>query len=589
MCGVVAADALLTLVIVASVGDSPPLMWVAGLYTGLVAGSVAYLLVAHRTMVTSLLAWRRALSREHLLSRELALSAAGRFDWALFAWAAVYIDAATATIIRGAGPILFIVFLAAATNRTAEAGRYERLTGESYLYIGVAFAGLAFVVVGQQPADRIVGGSSLWAWGAGLLLAFLCASARGLSAFNLLWGLRTKTVLAPEAAQSEIEAEAGATIWGTTLANLPVVAVLWLLALTVPGASASPASLGAAIVAGALLNAPGLILYRRANLETRDLGINALGYLTPVLALALLAAAGHLGDVRGGHIVVGTSAIVATNLFLSFDPERRRGFNRQIGFKALVLGFWAFGTFVYFRDEWLPQEMFAWSDGEYWGVLAVVTTMFTLLLAFRMARAQSPIESEVRETAVALRQAEMLVKQRHLHPLALRALAQIDATTDPVRLSRSYTRFKRAHSVAWEAADGDSGVQQQLVRLEAGLDVLLQSKQRSREFAEHVSVAMLGLLAIAVALLARPALAPWNALLVDATAVAVSAAIAFLLAWSSDLQRERRQPYVASVDGSHRLIFHTERSPIVEEVVSVLAGLGMATAFVALLCIKWLG
>ncbi len=590
MGGVIVADSLLALVVVVSVGDDPPLMWAAGLYTGLVAGSVAYLLVAHRTMVTSRVAWRRALSREYLGSREMLLSAMGRFDWALFAWASAYISAAVVTIIRGAGPVFFVVFLAVSASR-APRKRYRRMTTESYLYILLAFTGLAFVTA--APGEETVDGGPFWIQAVGLLLAFACAAARGLSAFNLSWGFKTHEALAGTAEHGGLSptlkarAEAGATIWGTTLANLPVVIVLWILALTIPSAHSSPSSIGIAFAAGVGLNAPGLILFRRANLATDNLGINALGYLTPVVTLGLLAVAGRLGDVRAPYVVIGVAAIVTTNLFLNFDPEQRLGFNRDIGFKSFVIGLWLFGTFVFLRDEWLPTALLSWGGGEYWGMAAILTTMFTLLFAFRVTRTQDLIASEVRDTSKLFRKAELLVRRGTLHPLVLRCIAGIDATTRPELLARLYLRFKRAVDRAWDSADAYNT--SDLAELESGMDVLVQSKQRASGFGERSAITALGVSTIIFLLTTRPEADMWSGVVIESAAILLSTVLLFLLAQMSDLKRERTVPYRTrdTEHSSYHLMFHANRRPVLEEAVSALVAIAMAAAFAGILWHKW--
>ena len=597
MITVVFLDAVLTLVIVISVGTSAPFGWVAGLYSGLLIGSALYMARSHSYIFLDRNAWREILSPKQLFSKELVLSALGRFDWALFAWSTVYLSSATATIIRAAGPIFFVIFARNAVQISGERHRYDRLSLEVLTYISVSLVGLAFVIVAQYDGEAQQANDSHVLW-AGFLLAFFCAGARGFSAFNLLWGIRVRrivesAIVCPDSSRvpSAEHVEVGTTICATILANIPVVISLWILSLIIPGSTVSLNALAVAVIAGIGLNAPGLILFRKANLGTKELGINALGYLTPAVALGLLLVFGELGRVRVDFIVLGVSIIIAMNLFLNFDSEERLGFNRRLSFKALVISMWSCGLIIYMRDEWFPLHLVSWSGGEYWGIIAVMSTMFTLLLAFRVTRLQNRTTFEEHQTSLTFRRAEALVRYKVLHPLALRAILRIDATSDPSIISKSYGRLRLAINRAWTNVDMDSTTVSELVKMEGEVDALIQSKQHSREFAELVSIVLLGFAIVGMALGIRSESVRWEALAVDLVGIILCSIIVFLIVNLVDLRRERTSPFVARCDdvrSEYEVLLREKDSPIVEQIVSVLVAVGIMVGLAAVLYEKWI-
>ena len=165
------------------------------------------------------------------------------------------------------------------------------------------------------------------------------------------------------------------------------------------------------IIAGTGLLSLGSICFRRANLETKDPAVNALSYATPVVALLWLAAFSEIHVANTEHLVIGTTAIVAMNLLLNVDPEEVVDDAYRLGFRALVSSLWIFGAVVYSRDDWFTSEQLRWSADEYWTILTLSATVFTLVLSFRVNRIVNRTTSEDHQTALILRKLENLSRQ----------------------------------------------------------------------------------------------------------------------------------------------------------------------------------
>lgn len=124
---------------------------------------------------------------------------------------------------------------------------------------------------------------------------------------------------------------------------------------------------------------------------TSNLGVNSLGYATPVFALFWLFLLSRVDVVNPDYLVVGAVAVIAANLLINFQAEIR------LGFRTLIVAIWACGTFVHFRSdpaEYLDIRGWLWSSGEYFTLLAPAATVFTLILSFRIGRITTRMADE---------------------------------------------------------------------------------------------------------------------------------------------------------------------------------------------------
>ena len=432
-------QAVVMLIIVLQLKDNSPLLFGSGLALGLVIGNSLYLTTVHRQTMQHSTIWKVIFSRERLGHPHLLLAAVARCDFAIFGLSIVFLSPAVATIIFGIWPVFFILFLqklARAPDDLITESRYHRISTETVLFISIAFIGLAFVISSQHTTEQNLFDEST-NLSLGVLIAISGALLWALSAFGYRWGTDTyKQVISDDreikhphdAGDAVITVELVVTLIGVILSTIPAVLLLIALGLWFTPKGISFSAFSIAVLAGTLIDTPALILVRRANLGTKELGVNALGYLAPVTTLGLLAVFSHLGTVRIDFVAIGTAAIVSMNLFLNFDPERRLGFNKRLSFKALVISLWAFGSLIYLRDRWFGDAMVEWSSTDYWSILTVVATVFTLLLSFRVTRLHSRTTFEEYHMAVVFRKLEYLVAIDHG---SLDALMIIDSTTDP--------------------------------------------------------------------------------------------------------------------------------------------------------------
>ena len=608
-----AGDAVMALMLVLVVRHAAPVWTGFGAVVGVVFGAAVYLGVRFRRLVCDGTLWRAVGCRRMLLSRGLLLACVGRMEFAALAWSVTLVPPAVSAILFALWPMMFVLFLERSSRSPAGDGqpRYRRVGPETATYFGVAFAGLAFVVAAQHTAadaggiGEVLTGSAVAGVGLAVLSAFLAAC----NAFVYPWSLELcrRVELETDVSRfglSRDDLEIASAMLGTLLSTVCAAPILLLLSFAEPNPDFSIRTLATMILAGATLVTCLLVLQRRANLGTDNLGVNAIAYTTPVFAVALFAVFDVLGEARMDFVTLGASAIVAMNLFLNYNPDYRLGFNRRAGFKGLVIGMWAVGCAVYMRDDWLPQTTTGLNAADYWTLIGLIATMVTLILSFRASRQQTRTVSEEQHTATSSRELEELVRRGTVHRTALRAFIRMDAACRPAGIAQHYSAlrccFRHARRPLPEP-DTRTGIgadrhlpdipSGSIAAAEADIDVLVSSKQSGRDFTEVVAAVMLGIVAVTLLAITRPPLAGWAAFANDIASVVVSAVIVFLVMNLFDPRNERRSPLIHADTANrdeHSVLLEENTSPIFEQAMSIAVAAGITVMFAGLLGQKWL-
>ena len=171
--------------------------------------------------------------------------------------------------------------------------------------------------------------------------------------------------------------------------------------------------LSLAFVAGLIVNTTAGLMWRKANMADDDISFNALGYAIPVLALLFLFFFQQADITRVDYLVPGATAIIVANMLIHFEAEVRWSF------EALILALGGCGMVVYFRNDLfdlLGVPSWSWSGDGYFGSIALSATVFTLLLAFRVARLVTRTSDEENRTFSVLRKLDSLVRRDVINP-----------------------------------------------------------------------------------------------------------------------------------------------------------------------------
>ena len=602
LCAVLGYSA--TPLVVAIAGGESPFLFNAGWRLGLVAGFGLFGALACRGV------WNAEDARKRIFNglRGWATVAAvfSNNDYALFVLAAAMVHISAATIIFETWPLWMILMMAYAYRKT---GRYRRNLPVTVTMIVLCVVGLCFVVAGQS--GTLFGIGSEQGRGQVLLgsvIALTGAVVSSFAAFSFKWSTDLSEDLLGYQSLAEVGtrfSEVGrqrflelvclVAIYGVS-SSLNALASLGVG--IVRGESTTFTAQSVAFVGGILTYAPATIAWRMGNLNTTNLGANAVIYGTPVLSLVwlfllslltapLLSEYFSFDIVRIDYLVVGVISIIVANLLVNFEAEVR------FGFKALILALWTCGTFVYLRDEFLhllPFGGWLWPRETYLGALGFSATVFILLLTFRVARIAPRTQDEDNRIFALHRNLELLARRGLIAPEASEHVRAIDGSRNVEELRRAYTRVKLCFVQA-AAVDLPLADRRLLTNAETQLNMMVHSRQQGVDFGELFALIIFGGSTVLLSLLSRPEVSGWTAFLYEVFSALFPAVIIFLIVNVWDLHRDRANLVLATQEGpeGYGVIFRDPKSRRFEQGVSVVIGLLIIVAYAVLLWYKWIG
>ena len=347
-----------------------------------------------------------------------------------------------------------------------------------------------------------------------------------------------------------------------------------------------------AVFGGITTHAIGGVAWRKANFATKNLGINAISYTIPILSLIWLFWLTDAGVERWDYLIIGAVAIITANLLINFEAEIR------LGFKALILALGTCGVIVYLRDgvfEFLGVEKWNWTDSGYFESITLAATVFTLLVAFRVARLSGRTTDEDNRTFSIYRKLDLLARRGVINHEVCHCILQIDGAGNDVSGEKEAYVRARLLIADVDPAPLNEVDSQLLTDAESQLDALARSKQVDIHLGEIFALGIFAAITIGLALLSRPPqLGDWTRLLVDLFAMLISAVVVFLLFHIQDLQRERDEqklePLVRPALYRHYLVrFHDIERRLPDQLLSFIVGTAIVLTYAGLLAHKLLG
>lgn len=575
-------------------------------------------------------------------------------NYALFVWSARYVDIAISATIYELWPLAMVLTLARFDDPRVRAAR-RQINLKKKVLMCVAFLGLTLVVLGQSGVTSEALRVFLSLGIAGVVIALLSAVLAGVyPAMSIIYGDAlhyeyihgssdvTKQSGSPTVGQdgssdknddgslNEPEYDKRQNLWftavGIAISSLMAVPVDLMIALFGSGTAGFTMEpyqllegLGYGFLLGLVVVAGGTLFVRLANLNTDDLGINAIFYVTPVFALAWLGIAG-ISLPRFDLFLMGAALVLGINVIIQSSPDEEPEYAKvgaappkgtRLGFTSLILALWFFATMIYLRDELLPDSWLNWSGPDYWTLIALSATVFALIFGFRVARLTSRLTLEDDTTIRLFRRIEYVLEDSSLKDETLTALRLLD-TALPGSLPDRYEEVRkcllRAKAEFKQGRLPHSTVTlRDFVDLEEDLDRLAHSRQQGRDFSELISISLFGLITIVLGTMARPDYLVtsgdrWSPFLIEVFTALFVSVIAFLTFNLFDLRRNReilvmariKRPEVDSAlisqygSHDHQLFFRHERNVAVAQTISVVIVLVLIALFTSLLYYKWL-
>ena len=572
----------LPLIISRGGGGQTPFLFNAAMSAGVVLGCLVFMVARYPALALNAASLR--LIARQAIDRRIALSIAANFNFAFLAWSSRFVDVSISAILFGTWPIFLVIIH---DRLYQHRDRYHRLSPQILLLLALGLAGFAFIIVGQAGGFANVETAGLSELVIGVVLAVVGAIATACNAFGFHWG----TDLAddfPDAIRQRIGHES-LEFFGLLVAFLIANAVSGLLN-TVAGVSSGEVmdsrSLLIAVVVGGGASGIANAAWRKANLDAHHAGVNALAFAAPVFSLAWLFFLGQAQPQNWDYLIIGIMGIVIVNLLINSEADIR------FDYKALMLGLWAFGAFVYLRDDvlrYLPFGEWQWPGETYFGALALSATVFTLLRSFRVARLSTQTQDEDNRVYALFQNLDLLARNGVVEPAVLRHVIDIDKAVTPEQLRDAYHDTK-AYLDRAEAANPDPDAQAQLAEAETQLNVIAHSRQQGIDFGELFALIIFGGITVFLGLVSRPGVSGWIGFLVEMLVVLFSAVIVFLIVNVWDLHRERAGEILEEREEyqGYGVVFRDAVNRRFEQTTSIAIGLLVTLAYAALLWYKWL-
>ena len=522
-------------------------------------------------------------------------------DFALLAWAARLLDITVATILFEIWPVFMILF---AARLFKDVDRYRRVNITVVSLTLLSLAGFVFAIASQTTTTDGIDSFFAVLWesrnGIGLVLAAIVVTTLITSAWK--WGvlLDSQAKTEPNDRSLQLMFVIVAFLIASIISSIGSAGVA-----LAEGETLTPAGALLAFLFGAILTV-GNVVWGKANFVTDNLGINALNYAIPILSLIWLVSVPvilrYLGVqgvpqaevVRWDYLVLGAAAIVTANLLINFEAEIRWGF------KALLISLGLYGAIAYLRDgmfTFLEIHSWSWNEAGFFESITLAATVFTLLLAFRVARLVSRTGEEDTRTFLVYRKLELLARRGMVSPQVCEHILEIDKANNNSAAEKEAYDHARALIAEVDPLALNDADAQLLSDAESQLDSLARSKQIDIHLGEQFALWIFGGITIGLALFSLPSNAEqgWTRLIVDLFSMLISAVVTFLLFHIRDLQRERDQEKFSQISKSlnnRRYIavrFLDTEQRTFDQWLSLVVGGTIVLTFAALFAQKWLG
>lgn len=576
-------------------GSDNPFLFTMWWRLGMVGGIGLYLALRYPGLFFDTRVWGRV--RLKAGSVHLWLTLLAYFDISLFVMSTVFISITAATILVQVTSIFFILFM----HRLDRDRVYRSITWTTGFLMLLGIVGFAFVVIAETGGADIAFETSAWRLATGVLIVLSCALVGAFNAHSFQWGRQ----LASEHRASFLEEGDGQIYDEQDLNRLVffyVVLGSWvvnILAVLANGAvgfgtsllgvygGVSGSTLVYAVAWGAVAFTAAVILNRKANLMTTNLGVNALNYARPVFGVALLVFFAGLGadvarvDIRKpDYFLIGVLGIVSVNILINFEGER------LLGFKALVISLWVFGALVYLRKVDGDLLTLMLPEVGYFYPLVLLSTVVVLILLFRVVRLAGRMRDEANRTCRLFRELAALSRRDVIGFEVCRLVPVIDRSGGEDL--RGY--YGKARALLLEATDragsADVGC---LTLLEAELDSLVCSRRQDINFGGLCALFIFVGITVGLALVSRPAVAGLIAFVIELFTLLFASVIVFLAFNVLDIRQDRRALILHDdAGGQYSVFFRDQGSRMVEQWVSVMVGLAVVVAYFGLLGAKWL-
>ena len=615
----------LPLAVVLFGGEDAPFLFNAGWRAGIAVIYALFLAgysVRHRDMFFNSAVWKRI--GRNMVSWKILIIMVAYFDIALFAMSIKHIGVVVPTIMMQLSvfvSVIFVWFSSGGKDDGDKKGPEKRPS--TIFFMAVGATGVAFVILSLDLGS--VGADDIRLAYLGLLLAAGSAIISGLNSLNKNWGedlagdLTDKNLV--ESTKDNIEPVKllGATAAGL-IASIGVIIIQLSIGLADVGTIASGVerinpNLFIIIAGVACSHGIAGLFWRKADSQSLGLETRAILNIQPILSLlglmllSIAAVRAFVIDLpfiavskedleiawnRVDLLIMGTAAVLSASILVGFEAE-----NRRWGFKALILSLGSCGAFVYLRDEIyeilgkrgiLPAGDEVWVVGGYFSWVGLSATIFTLLLAFRVASLVSRTSAEEAQAFSVFRKLELLHRREVVKDEeVLKYVNAVESSRNQRDLKNAYEEVRSRISQIDQTDLTDVADRQMLNSAEAELDDLVRSKQLGMVLGEVFALLIFAGMTISVALLFRPNEAQaFTRFFVDIFAMIIAAVVMFLTINVRDMRDQRIDEQLEHDGSDWKVSFHETGQRTDHLLLSIVVGITILLTYSALLADKHL-
>ena len=532
---------LAPLVIDLNRGSETPFMFNALWTTGSVVFCMSYLVVNHSSLLFNKTVikhiWR------HVFSILILLAIISGFGYALFAWSTQFIDTSVATILSETWPIMTIYIIAQLSKNER---RYQNLTGTKFIFLFLGLIGIAFVIASEAGGFQKLNLELKPTLVFGIMLALGSAFIASLAGFLFKWSTDLKQILTESGIEyPEHSLTMFCIIIGTIICYIPV-SLISMITGQIREEELTLTTMSINIAGGVLIYGFGTLCWRKANLITTNLGVNAIVYFAPILTMFWLWLFSSIDIASPDYLIIGVIAIVAANLITNIEAEIR------LGYRSFIFALWLCGLIVFFQDG-----RYYWTSEFYFEAVAASSTLFILILSFRISRFVTRTTDEEKCT---LSIVHAVNSNRWLNgKIMVDYILRLDAPKSPEELKHAYyeakTMLREAQQKLVVNADNGEDIKE-ISKIEADLDLLAHSKQQGTNIGELFALLVFAFISICFALFSRPVTISETAgFFLDIFSFLFSAVSIFLIFNVLDLHRDRASPILKQLDNRYDIVF----------------------------------
>ena len=536
------------------------------LFTGIYQGSIgigvgAAIMFFKKDLILKPMVRKDIMS--HCKGALMLFAVIGRCGVVLFTLALVFVDVSIAAILYETWPLILMLLMSRLFKDTK---RYRPITWGTLILVVPAISGAALVILSQNDTPRLLGviGTDFVNLGTSLGVFLVLMAAVGAAAHGA-GTLRLGESLAKTHTHTD-NRRTGEIVFAMVMTCISQVLSGGLLCVSglIVSESISWHQLIYAVAGGFFITSVGALAFRWANLNTDNLGVNALAFATPLVALLWLWMFSIFDASHLDYLIVGAMGIVASNLLINVDASNR------FAYKALVASLWVFGTITYFTEGYVTDVP-----------LELPVTIYILVLSFRVERlARRTTEEEGFVFDVFRKLRSMAASQDSPHSAASKALVMASRSLLNIDHHKSAESLKNAYETTLEHLEEarKAGITPgEITEICRMVDKLAHSRQQGSRFGEIVAIALTGLLIV----LGLMVFSGDREIYGEIASFVLSSVVVFLFFNIIDLQGDRKdETMVTGKKGRYIVNFGGVKDREAHQYVSMATSAGIVAVFV---------